>query len=126
MVQTGGGTSREYLIERLRRAQRLDLVSAIERGEVSAYAASIEMGWHRRRPTISGEDCNQARRRAFAIARAVGRAPPLGPRPEPQSNLPPTPPKFVNKARTHRGKAGAPTEPRRPGNPAELAAGLIG
>src|SRR5262245_25234972 len=42
------GTSRAYLIDRLRREGHDDLVAAIEAGVVSAFAVAVELGWLRR------------------------------------------------------------------------------
>src|SRR5262245_34495361 len=42
------GTSRSYLLRRLRRAGRPDLVAAIEDGRVSAYAVAVALGWQTR------------------------------------------------------------------------------
>jgi len=68
-----GGTSVSYIIDRLRRAQRLDLIAAIERGDVSAYAVACELGWHKRHPTLGTGSENQAKRRAFALRRIFDR-----------------------------------------------------
>ena len=61
------GTSRAYLIERLRREGRADLVAAIESGQVSAYAVAIELGWVTRHPTLGTGSTNQAKRREHEL-----------------------------------------------------------
>jgi hypothetical protein len=61
------GTSRASIISRLKRENLLDLVEAVERGKISAYAIAVELGWAKRRPTYSGDDSNQAKRRAWAL-----------------------------------------------------------
>jgi len=61
------GTSRAYIIGRLKRENLLDLVEAVENGKISAYAIAVELGWAKRRPTFSGDDSNQAKRRAWAL-----------------------------------------------------------
>src|SRR5262245_26007122 len=60
------GTSRDYLIDRLRRAGRTDFLDAIERGEISAHTAAIEMGWIKRASTVV-TITPQARRRRLRL-----------------------------------------------------------
>lgn len=67
------GTNVNYIKDRLRRAQRFDLIEAIERGEVSAYSIAVELGWHKRRPTLGTGSENQAKRRAYALSRVFNR-----------------------------------------------------
>ena len=67
------GTSVQYLTDRLRRAGRFDLLRAVERKEVSAYAAAVAAGFVTRRPTTGGGSPNAAKRRAFALRRAIKR-----------------------------------------------------
>lgn len=62
------GTSREYLIDRLRREGHLDWLQAIEAGRVSVFSVAVELGWARRRPTLTGEAANQAKRRRQQLA----------------------------------------------------------
>ena len=62
-----GGTSREYLIGRLRKAGHHALVAAVEAGRVSAYAAAEDAGFVTRRPVSGGGSQNQARSRAFSL-----------------------------------------------------------
>jgi hypothetical protein len=61
-----GGTSRAYIIARLRREKLDRLADAIERGEVSAYAIACELGWQKRKVLGTGSE-NEARRRAWAL-----------------------------------------------------------
>ena len=61
-----GGTSREYIIGRLRREKLDHLVEAIERGQVSAYAIACELGWQKRKILGTGSE-NEAKRRAWAL-----------------------------------------------------------
>ena len=61
------GTSREYLLDRLRRVGPPDLVEAVEAGHVSAYAVACEMGWMRRPAPIGTGSTNQAKRRRFQL-----------------------------------------------------------
>jgi hypothetical protein len=57
------GNSREYLTE---------WVEAILTRKISAFAVALELGWAKRPQTLSGENCNQARRRAFDIRALIG------------------------------------------------------
>jgi hypothetical protein len=54
----------------MRAAGLIDLVSAIERGELTAHAAAAEMGWLKRQPS-SGGSPNVVRRRQLVIQRLV-------------------------------------------------------
>jgi hypothetical protein len=68
-----GGTNREYLISRLRKGGHYSLLAAVMRGDVSAYAAAESVGFvTRKQPTGRGSP-NAAKRRAFALRRALGR-----------------------------------------------------
>jgi len=62
------GTSRDYLLDRLRRAGRSDLVEAVEAGLVSAYAVAVEMGWMRR-PAALGTGSMRRQFRLDALLR---------------------------------------------------------
>jgi hypothetical protein len=66
------GTSRDYIIGRLRREKLDHLADAVECGEVSAYAIACELGWQKRKVLGTGSE-NQAKRRAFALHRVFGR-----------------------------------------------------
>jgi hypothetical protein len=48
------GTSRSYILDRLRREGLTDFVDAIERGRISAFAIACELGWANRRPPSGG------------------------------------------------------------------------
>jgi hypothetical protein len=61
------GSSRSYIIDRLKRENLLALVGAVEAGRVSAYAIAIELGWIRRRPTLGTGSENQATRRRHQL-----------------------------------------------------------
>jgi len=66
------GTSRAYLLDRLMRAGRPDLVEAIEAGVVSAFAVCVELGWIKR-PNLTGTgSTNEAKRRNFQLGRLMG------------------------------------------------------
>jgi len=66
-----GGTSREYLCGRLRKEGHFALLAAVERGDLSAYAAAEEAGFVTRRPTLERGSQNALRRRMFAIRNAL-------------------------------------------------------
>jgi hypothetical protein len=66
------GTSRTYLLDRLRRGGHHDWLAAIATGKVSVYSAGVELGWIRRPPRVMGERSNQSRRRRFNIGRLIG------------------------------------------------------
>jgi hypothetical protein len=63
-----------YWLARLERAQRHDLIAGIKGRRISAHSAAIQMGWIKRRPTLAGDDCNQARRREHAMTQVLDRA----------------------------------------------------
>jgi hypothetical protein len=62
------GTSRNYILNRLKREGRSDLIPAIEDGQVSAYAVAESFGWITR-PAVAGTGSeNQAKRRAHRLS----------------------------------------------------------
>src|SRR5262249_58146600 len=67
-----GGTSVEYLCDRLERGGHHALLEGVRGRRISAYAAAVEAGIVRRRQTIAGDDWNQARRRGPEMARLLG------------------------------------------------------
>jgi hypothetical protein len=71
-LNTGGGTSRDYIIARLQREECFDLVDAILTRKISAYAVAVELGWVKRRKTLGTGSENQARKRAFDIRALIG------------------------------------------------------
>ena len=56
------GTSRAYILDRLRRENRTDLADAVERNEVSAFSVAVSLGWTKRPPTLAAVT-HQARKR---------------------------------------------------------------
>jgi hypothetical protein len=60
------GHSRSYIIDRLKRENRTDFVDAIERGELSAYAVGVQMGWFTRPPSVAAVT-HQARKRQLRL-----------------------------------------------------------
>jgi hypothetical protein len=64
------GHSREYILDRLRRENRVDWLRAIESGQLSCYAAAAELGWSKRRPTRS--DSNPTKKRRYLIEKLIG------------------------------------------------------
>jgi hypothetical protein len=65
------GTSRSYLIAKLRQAGEHELVAAIEGGEISARAIVIALGWRRRGPILGTGSTNATKRREQRL-RALG------------------------------------------------------
>ena len=66
-----GGTSREYLLSRLRKNGHFALVAAVQRGDLSAFQAAEHCGYVTRRPIAGGGSENAAKRRAYALHRAL-------------------------------------------------------
>jgi hypothetical protein len=65
------GTSRNYIIARLRRTEGLAfLADAIERGEITSHAVGIELGWIGR-PNLVGVRPGQEKARHFLFQRLV-------------------------------------------------------
>jgi hypothetical protein len=64
-----GGTSVEYLVKRLHDVGRHDLLAAIARREIPAYAAACAAGLVTRRPVQGGGSPHAAKRRLFALRR---------------------------------------------------------
>jgi hypothetical protein len=46
------GTSKQYLVERLRRENQTALLAAVEAGEISALSAAVSLGWIQRPPVV--------------------------------------------------------------------------
>jgi hypothetical protein len=66
------GTSRAYILDRLKRENLLHYVDAIERGEISAHAVAVQCGWIQRPPTLGGDTTYQARRRRLRLQAITG------------------------------------------------------
>jgi len=64
------GTSRSYILDRLREAGLIGLIEAIETNRVSAFAVGVELGWLQR-PPLRGGSPNKAKRRRFEIQRLI-------------------------------------------------------
>jgi len=64
------GTSKAYILGRLRREGRTDFVEAIAAGKITALAAACELGWVKRPPTLSvlTNQAKQRQRQFRAIA----------------------------------------------------------
>ena len=63
------GTSRDYLLRRLRLEGYDDLAQAVEAGEVSAFSVAVALGWRRRPQTLGVGSSNEARRRAYRLSK---------------------------------------------------------
>ena len=91
-------TSVAYLRKRLADIGRHDLLEAAERGEVSTFACAEEAGLVTRRPVEGNGSPNQAKKRAWTLAR-ITRQSPLTQKPEPEFSPRPAPPKFSQASR---------------------------
>jgi len=68
------GTSKSYIIARLRRENGLSfLADAIEAGRISSHAVGLELGWIGR-PDLVGVRDGQAKQRHFLFQRLVREA----------------------------------------------------
>jgi hypothetical protein len=66
-----GGTSVQYIVERLQRNGRPDLARAIISGRISAYSIAVALGWQRRKAIVGTGSMNESKRRAYRL-RALG------------------------------------------------------
>jgi hypothetical protein len=68
------GNSRAYFLARLRREGYDDAVEAIEMHRISAFSVAVQLGWVRRRKTLTGENSHQAKRRRhrFDVKAIIG------------------------------------------------------
>jgi hypothetical protein len=57
------GTSKSYIVSRLRREGLVHLVAAVESGRLSAFSIAVRLGWAARRPTLGTGSPNAAKRR---------------------------------------------------------------
>jgi hypothetical protein len=63
------GSGRDYILARLRRENRFDLIAAIESRKASAFAIAVELKWMSRPKILGTGSSNQARSRAYALHR---------------------------------------------------------
>jgi hypothetical protein len=63
------GTSIAYILQRLEREDRSDLIDAIVTRKVSAFAVAVHLGWVQRPATLRDRESHQAKRRRYALAR---------------------------------------------------------
>jgi hypothetical protein len=69
------GTGKQYILERLRRDQRFDLIDGVQQRQISAYAAGIEAGYFRRPLTrVVDNDHNKTRLRMHEMDAVLGRS----------------------------------------------------
>jgi hypothetical protein len=81
MAIGGGGSSRAYLLDRLERMGRRDLLDGVARGQITVLMAAEAAGFYRR-PTPTGRGSpNVAKRKRFALQRLLREA--HGPRMRP-------------------------------------------
>jgi hypothetical protein len=83
MALGGGGTSVEYLTDRLRRAERFDLLEGIACGRISVLMAAEAAGFFRRKPPTGRGSPNAAKRRRFELQKLLREARSNGPRDRP-------------------------------------------
>jgi hypothetical protein len=69
------GTSKRYIVERLRRENQTALLAAVESGQITALTAAVSLGWVSRPPLLGGST-HRAHRRDFRLRKARGE---LGP-----------------------------------------------
>jgi hypothetical protein len=68
------GTSRSYIIHRLRQEEGLGfLADAVEAGRISAHSCALELGWVRR-PNLVGGSVSQAKQRRFLFQKLMREA----------------------------------------------------
>ena len=65
------GTSKAYILDRLRREQRTEFINAIEAGQITALTAAVELGWVRR-PATLGANGSAAKRRQHQLRAIAG------------------------------------------------------
>ena len=66
------GTSKQYLVERLRRENQTALLAAIEAGKITALTAAVELGWVRRAPGMGGGNTQRTKRIAHQVRTITG------------------------------------------------------
>jgi hypothetical protein len=67
------GANHAYILARLERQKRFDLLDLIESRQLSAYGVACELGWCRRRRTISAPgDDPRSHRRIFDVKALIG------------------------------------------------------
>jgi hypothetical protein len=69
------GTSKRYIVERLRRENQTALLAAVESGQITALTAAVSLGWVSRPPLLGGST-HRAHQRDFRLRKARGE---LGP-----------------------------------------------
>jgi hypothetical protein len=66
------GLRRDYILARLERDGRKDLVEAIRKGHVSAYTVAVELGWTKRPEPLGTGSLNVTRRRQHQLRALAG------------------------------------------------------
>src|SRR5262249_42937761 len=66
------GLRRDYILARLERDGRKDLVEAIRKGRVSAYTVAVELGWTKRPEPLGTGSPNVTRRRQHQLRALAG------------------------------------------------------
>src|SRR5262249_30949427 len=60
------GTSKRYIVDRLKREGETALLAAVEAGKITALTAAVELGWVQRPPVV-GKYPQRAKRRDFQL-----------------------------------------------------------
>jgi hypothetical protein len=66
------GTSKQYLVERLRRENQTALLAAVETGKITALTAAVELGWVKRPPGMGGGNIQRTKRIAHQVRTITG------------------------------------------------------
>jgi hypothetical protein len=66
------GTSKQYLVERLRRENQTALLAAVEAGKITALTAAVELGWVKRPPGMGGGNIQRTKRIAHQVRTITG------------------------------------------------------
>jgi hypothetical protein len=66
------GTSKQYLVERLRRENQTAFLAAIEAGKITALTAAVELGWVKRPPGMGGGNIQRTKRIAHQVRTITG------------------------------------------------------
>jgi|SRR5215471_5630501 len=64
------GTSKAYIVDRLKREGETALLEAVEAGKITALTAAVELGWVQRPPVV-GKYPHRAKRRDFQLRAIV-------------------------------------------------------
>jgi hypothetical protein len=66
------GTSKAYILQRLKREGRTALLAAVEAGKITALTAAVELGWVKRPPGTGGGNIQRTKRIAHQVRTITG------------------------------------------------------